>query len=489
MNDPNGLFYYNDEYHLYYQHNPFENKFGHLSWGHAVSKDLVNWEHLPVALKEENNIMIFSGCIVVDYNNTSGFGKSDLPPVIAIYTGFLKGDGSQFQCLAYSNDNGRQWTKYKYNPVLDINSNDFRDPKVFRYEPDNSWIMIVASAMENKLMFFSSPNLIEWKHISDFSYPEFKKIKWECPDIFSLPVDNDTSKLKWVLFVSKLSDNIATDTCSAYFVGEFNGKEFIVDERFHSLLKSKKEASLDSGRDFYAAATWNNISMETGKTICIAWMNNWKYAERLPTSGWNGAMTIPRRLYLQSTETAFHIIQRPVEELKKLRGQLYSVSDTNINGINSYLAAIPIIDIKHEFILEISYNAGNVAGVELFNKSHVELKIEYDDRIKNISIDRNTGNKTVPADEFYKLQEAWLNAGGKLKLHVFLDSSSVEVFVNNGEAVMSSLFFPSCEEHFIRITGNSIGTNITLFNMWELKSIWRREKIEDSINSLEMDRI
>lgn len=489
MNDPNGLYFYKGENHLFYQHNPFENKFGHLGWGHAVSKDLVHWEHLPVALTEEDGIMIFSGCIVVDYNNTSGFGKGDLPPVIAVYTGNRNDDGRQFQCLAYSNDNGINWTKYKNNPVLDIQSDDFRDPKVFRYEPGNVWIMIVACGMEKKMMFFSSANLIKWEYLSDFSYPEFKNIKWECPDIFRLPVDNNPHTVKWVLFVAKLSDNIATDTSCTYFVGDFNGKKFIIDEEFKLVLESEKERKLDCGRDFYAAATWGNIPNEPSNISCIAWMNNWKYAEKLPTIGWNGSMTIPRRLFLSLKDNVNKILQKPIQALEKQRKQQYSISNTNIKELNSFLSVMPITEIKHEIIIEADYEEGCVIGFELYNEKCVEIKIIYDDKDKTLLIDRNNGTGFVTDSEFYKIQKTVFDAEGKLNLRIYLDSSSVEIFANDGELVMSSLFFASCRENFIRMDCSSVNSAINLFSMWELESICSNNIIEISINSSETDII
>ena len=161
MNDPNGVVYYEGEYHLFYQFNPFGNIWGHMSWGHAVSKDLVKWEHLPLALAEENDVMIFSGSTVVDWNNSSGLGIDNKPPLIAIYTGHEEENKKQYQSIAYSNDKGRTWTKYDQNPVLDVDMKDFRDPKVFWYAPEEKWVMVVALSLERKLHLYSSKNLKE----------------------------------------------------------------------------------------------------------------------------------------------------------------------------------------------------------------------------------------------------------------------------------------------------------------------------------------
>src|SRR5438270_2206233 len=198
MNDPNGMVYYDGEYHLFYQYNPSGDKWGHMSWGHAVSRDLVHWEHLPVALREENDIMIFSGSAVVDWKNTSDFGKDGKPPLVAIYTGHYTKKPLQNQHFAYSNDGGRTWTKYAGNPVLDIQAKDFRDPKVLWHEPSQRWVMAVAWPVERKVRFYASPDLKDWTHRSDFGPAGSVEGIWECPDLFPLAVDGKT---KWVLFV------------------------------------------------------------------------------------------------------------------------------------------------------------------------------------------------------------------------------------------------------------------------------------------------
>ncbi|HXA43923.1 MAG TPA: glycoside hydrolase family 32 protein [Candidatus Angelobacter sp.] len=229
MNDPNGLVFYEGEYHLFYQYNPFGNKWGHMSWGHAVSPDLVHWKHLPIALAEENGIMIFSGSAVVDWNNTSGFGRGGNPPMIAIYAGNYTGKPLQNENIAYSNDRGRTWTKYTGNPVIDIGSKDFRDPKVFWYEPDKNWIMAVALSTDHKICFYSSFDLKHWQHLSDFGPAGATGGVWECPDLFPLAVDGDPKHIKWVLTVNIGSGAPAGGTGIQYFVGLFDGVQFTSD--------------------------------------------------------------------------------------------------------------------------------------------------------------------------------------------------------------------------------------------------------------------
>lgn len=228
MNDPNGLVYYDGEYHLFYQYNPFGDKWGHMSWGHAVSPDMVHWKHLPLALAEANGVMIFSGSAVVDWNNTSGFGQDGKPPMIAIYTGYRPADGLQFECIAYSNDKGRTWTKYAGNPVININSKDFRDPKVQWYEPTKSWVMTVSLSAQHKVCFYGSPNLKDWTLLSEFGPAGGTEGVWECPDLFQLPVQGTREK-RWVLAVNMNPGSIAGGSGGQYFVGQFDGTRFTAD--------------------------------------------------------------------------------------------------------------------------------------------------------------------------------------------------------------------------------------------------------------------
>lgn len=239
MNDPNGLFYYAGEYHLFYQYNPFGDKWGHMSWGHAVSPDLVHWQHLPLALPEADGVMIFSGSAVVDWHNSSGFGQDGQPPMVAIYTGCrVDSDGIQYECIAYSNDKGRTWTKYAGNPVINRNSKDFRDPKVQWYEPTKSWIMTVSLSAEHKVCFYGSPNLREWTLLSQFGPSGATAGVWECPDLFELPVPG-TQDHRWVLAVNINPGSIAGGSGGQYFIGQFDGKQFTPDP--DSLLQPTPE--------------------------------------------------------------------------------------------------------------------------------------------------------------------------------------------------------------------------------------------------------
>ncbi|NNN31140.1 glycoside hydrolase family 32 protein [Streptomyces sp. S3(2020)] len=230
MNDPNGLVYYEGEYHLFYQYNPNGNSWADMSWGHAVSTDLVHWQELPVALSNDGQEMVFSGSAVVDKNNTTGFGTAANPPMVAIYTSYNNSTGIQSQALAYSVDRGRTWTKYQGNPVLDIGSRDFRDPKVQWYEPTKSWLMTVSLSAEHKVLFYSSKNLKDWTRLSEFGPAGATGGVWECPDLFPLAVDGDPDNIKWVLVVNLNPGGIAGGSAAQYFVGDFDGTTFTADD-------------------------------------------------------------------------------------------------------------------------------------------------------------------------------------------------------------------------------------------------------------------
>lgn len=227
MNDPNGLVYYKGEYHLFFQHNPFGNTWGHMSWGHAVSRDLVHWKQLPLAIPEQGDEAVFSGSAVVDVGNTSGLGTEQDPPMVAIYTAAKP--GSQAQSLAYSTDRGRTWKRYAGNPVLDIGSGEFRDPKVFWYAPGKRWVMSVSHAVEHRISFYSSPDLEHWSHLSDFGPQAATGGAWECPDLFPLRVEG-TKRTKWVLVVNINPGGIAGGSGAQYFVGDFDGTTFTPDQ-------------------------------------------------------------------------------------------------------------------------------------------------------------------------------------------------------------------------------------------------------------------
>lgn len=300
MNDPNGLVFYDGEYHLFYQYYPDSTVWGPMHWGHAVSTDLFSWTHLPVALYPDSLGYIFSGSAVSDIYNTSGFGDGTTPPLIAVFTYHnseleRKGNNEfQSQGIAWSNDRGRTWKKFQGNPVLpNPGIRDFRDPKVFRHDASGKWIMILA--VHDRVHIYSSPDLKNWSFESEFGESAGSHGGvWECPDLFPLTVTG-TSSSKWVMLVSINPGGPNGGSVTQYFTGEFDGHKFIPDD-----IAAKW---MDMGTDNYAGVTWSGIPEQDGRKILIGWMSNWNYATVVPSSLWRSAMTIPRELTLYEMDS------------------------------------------------------------------------------------------------------------------------------------------------------------------------------------------
>ncbi|MEJ0032690.1 MAG: glycoside hydrolase family 32 protein [Bacteroidota bacterium] len=369
-NDPNGLVYYDGEYHLFFQYNPYGDKWGHMSWGHAVSKDLLHWEELPVAIEEYvdsegDSVMIFSGSAVVS-------GDS----IVAIFTSHKS--TKQSQSIAVSHDKARTFKVYKGNPVLDIGRKDFRDPKVFWYEPQKKWVMAAVVPDQHKVNLYESKDLKSWNFMSDFGKVGDTTKIWECPDLF--PLSN-----KWVLLISASHPQGGPFVGMQYFVGDFDGTKFSVDD------SSRYPLYVDYGKDFYAGITYNNEP--GGRRIMIGWANNWAYAGSVPTSPWRGGMSLPRELSLDS-------------DLK--------------------LKQVPAVEIESKKVVFDKTDSIEVSGTW----------IGYNAITKNVFLNRM--NKMFPSIE--KAPARLID--GKVKLEIFEDHSIIEVFINDGEAVISDQVFP-----------------------------------------------
>ncbi|HWS60197.1 MAG TPA: glycoside hydrolase family 32 protein, partial [Flavobacterium sp.] len=303
MNDPNGMFYYNGYYHLFYQYYPDSNVWGPMHWGHAISTDLITWTEKPIALYPDEKGYIFSGSAVVDLKNTSGFGSLENPPIVAMFTYHdpkkeKSGEiNTQSQGIAYSLDEGLTWKKYEANPIIkNPNIKDFRDPKMTWDNIHKQWLMVLAAG--DKTIFYASKNLKDWELLSDFG----KNIGahggvWECPDFFPVHVDG-SDEYKWVLLLSINPGGPNGGSATQYFVGDFDGKTFTLDKTFSQDIKEKQALYIDYGRDNYAGVTWSNISEVDGRKLFVGWMSNWQYAEKVPTEKWRSSMTIPRELVL-----------------------------------------------------------------------------------------------------------------------------------------------------------------------------------------------
>lgn len=464
INDPNGLVYYQGKYHLFYQYNPFDNVWGHMTWGHAVSKDLVRWEHLPIAIPEENKIMIFSGSAVVDENNTGGFAqKAGQIPMVAIYTGHFIADTSkpddylQAQYIAYSLDKGRTWKKYEGNPVLDLHKKDFRDPKVFWYAPQKKWIMVVVLPHEHIVQFYSSPDLKQWFHLSDFGPAGDTNDIWECPDLLQVPVAGSTGKLKWVLINSQ-------QTTMQYFVGEFDGTKFINENPPSNIYRP------DYGPDYYAAITYNHLPANQ-HPVLLGWANNWTYARDIPTYPWKSAMSLPRELSLKNVNNEWILMQQPVASLKNLRTQPVVFKNLVVDGKK----ALPVKGQQLEMEVVFQPSPKTISGVRLATGKQNVFVIGYDATQQKLFIDRssctnNSFNKSFPALSQYEVSLVPVN--GKIKLRLFFDKSIIEIFANDGVAVMTAQLFPDEKDNGVELFSDGGTTKFVSLNLWNMRPVW-----------------
>lgn len=448
MNDPNGMVYFEGEYHLFYQHYPDGNVWGPMHWGHAISADLIHWEHLPIAIYPDELGWIFSGSAVVDWENTSGLGTGNQPPMIAIYTYHLDSgekagrDDYQTQGIAYSNDKGRTWTKYENNPVLsNPGIKDFRDPKVTWQEESESWIMSLA--VKDKISFYTSSNLLEWTYQSDFN-PEWAAYGgvWECPDLF--PLTTETGQEKWVLLVSINPGGPNGGSATQYFVGDFDGKAFTTE--------TTEVKWLDYGTDNYAGVTWSDVPKEDGRRLFLGWMSNWLYANEVPTEVWRSAMTVPRTLELLVKDDDFSIASRPVVELEKLRSSTKEQEGKLIN-LESDLLEIELESLGSDFELLFSNDQGDQL---LISKIGDDI---FFDRTQSGLIDFSA---QFPA--IHQIPLLGIQVGD---IRIFLDRSSIEIFINDGESVITELIFPTAAYSSLQTEG--IDQTVTIH---QLKSIW-----------------
>lgn len=476
MNDPNGMLFYEGEWHLFYQHNPHGNSWGHMSWGHAVSKDLVNWEHLPIALQDSYGVMIFSRSAVVDWNNSSGFGNGKEPPLVAIYTGH--GHGKQTQDLAYSNDRGRTWTKYRGNPVIDLNLKDFRDPKVIWHEKSKQWIMAVVLPLEHKVRFYSSPNLKTWSHLSDFGKIGATGGIWECPDLFPLAVEGQPESEKWVLLMNLNPGGPAGGSGCQYFVGDFDGKTFQLDPSHPANAKGHENEALwlDYGPDCYAAVTWSDVPESDGRRITIGWMSNWQYATTLPTYPWRSAMTVPRTLTLRQGKEGLRLNQHPVAELQRLRTAGMTKHDLKVSKGVLPLDQFKISGKAIELRLDLHPGDGVTdCGLRVRKGLHEETIIGYHPRTSELFIDRTRSGEKEFHPKFSGRHGTKVDLkDNRLRLHIFIDDSSVEVFAQDGTRVLTERIFPDPNSTGIELYSTGGDTEVSTLQAWPLRSAWKR---------------
>lgn len=464
MNDPNGLVFYDDTYHLFYQYYPDDTKWGPMHWGHATSRDLKSWQHKPVALYPDSLGYIFSGSAIVDSLNTSGLGTSQNPPLVAMFTyhepkGEKEGKTNyQTQGIAYSLDKGTTWTKYKGNPTLPNTQNlkDFRDPKIFWHSETNKWILLVVAGDHAKI--YNSDNLIDWVYLSDFGKNTGAHGGvWECPDLFKLPVQ-DKKESKWVLLISINPGAPNGGSGTQYFIGDFDGVKFTTNQKIDKWL--------DYGRDNYAGITYNNLPQN--ERIFIGWMSNWNYGQETPTSPWRSSMTLPRKLNLYKNPDYF-LANTPVKAITK---------DLNFRTkklINSTLTDSLLQQSVIQFELPKPLQDFELV---FSNPNGEHVNITYSKSKKSFYLDRKkSGVKDFSEDFAASIMQApaQFTNSTAAEFSIFLDQSSIEFFADQGATVLTAQIFPQSPYTNLQInTHNTV--QIDNLKIAHIPSIWNNKK-------------
>ena len=453
MNDPNGMVYKDGVYHLFYQYNPYGSMWGNMHWGHSVSKDLMHWEHLAPAIARDTLGHIFSGSSIVDQENIAGYGAGS---ILAFYTSASDKNG-QIQCLAFSKDNGRTFTKYEKNPILcpADGLRDFRDPKVFRYEPEDKWVMIVSA--DKEMRFYDSKNLKDWNYMSSFGEGYgAQPCQFECPDMVELPVDGDLNRKKWALIVNVNPGCYFGGSATQYFTGNFDGTKFSCDSQ------PNVTKWLDWGKDHYATVCFSNTGE---RTIAVPWMSNWQYCNIVPTKQFRSANALPRELSLYTQDGEIYLSAAPILEIKTLRKEKKEIPAFTVANdchIDSLLADN---DGAYELALEITAGEAEIMGFSLFNDKGEKVDIYFNLPEKRLVMDRTKsgivdfGKKSVLheievhdrrkttsinyIDDFALATWAPIKKENEYTLDVFVDKCSVEIFLNGGKVAMTNLIFPS----------------------------------------------
>ncbi len=447
MNDPNGMFYLDGTYHLYFQYYPEDNVWGPMHWGHATSREMITWKEQEIALKPDDKGYIFSGSAVVDKDNSSGFGSKDETPVIAMFTyhdpkGEKEGKKDyQSQAIAYSLDKGYHWTKFKNNPVIkNPGIQDFRDPKMIRDTIHNQWLLVLAT--RDRSYFYSSLNLKEWKKISEFGKNTGAHDGvWECPDFFPMKVEG-TNEIKWVLIQSLNPGGYNGGSGTQYFVGNFDGTTFTPEKNMQN-LNDKHSFWLDFGRDNYAGVTWSNIPQKDGRTLLLGWMSNWLYAQEVPTEKWRSTMTLARELKLKKIDGTYRILSKPVRELNSYRTVIFA--EDKITPGNNYEYSPESGDLMNkEISFDILLKDTSKIEFALSNSEGDSLRFGLNNTDKQFYINRKKSGKIDFSEKFtQKVSTApRISNSDTLKVNFVVDRTSIEIFYDDGLTVMSEIFFP-----------------------------------------------
>ncbi|WP_418944983.1 GH32 C-terminal domain-containing protein [Phocaeicola plebeius] len=431
MNDPNGMFYKDGVYHLYFQYNPYGSVWGNMHWGHSTSTDLMHWKFEGCAIVPDAWGAIFSGSCVVDHENTAGFGKE---AVVAFYTSAKStpwGD-IQMQSMAYSLDNGKTFTKYEGNPILTSSEKDFRDPKVFWYAPGKHWVMILAVGQHMEI--YSSVNLKEWKKESEFGAMQGAHGGvWECPDLVEIPVEGTREK-KWVLICNLNPGGPFGGSAAQYFVGSFDGKKFVNE----SPTQTKW---MDWGKDNYATVTWNNAP--DGRCIALGWMSNWQYANNVPTRQYRSANTLARDLTLYREGQELYLKSTPSSEVKKARGKKVSIPSFKVSEKHEMVNLFEEKQGAYEVEIVIQNAGASKIDFCLLNDKGEKVSMYYDLNRKQFVMDRSESGTVDFSKDFPAVTVAPVNVDKELTLRLFVDRSSIEAFGEDGKFVMTNLVFPS----------------------------------------------
>lgn len=445
IGDPSGFIYYQGKYHMYW-------------WGKVESTDLVHYKEItPNAMTGAGpNIANFTGSVLIDKDNTAGFGKD---AYIAAYTVFEKDSKKQAQGISFSHD-GKTFHYYEGNPVIDIWSTEFRDPTVFWHEPTQKWVMVVAKALEKKIKFYTSTDLKNWTWTSDFGPAGDREKSWECPDLFQLSVDGDINNKKWVMVVSV---NWAQEQ---YFIGDFDGTSF-------TLMDNHPDTPLyvDKGLDYYASRTFRDYDNTQENTVSMGWVATWDYAQLVPSEYGKGFWSIPRNLNLKTYKEGIRLIQNPIEQLQTLRYKPFSIKRSLQVGIQNIPGFVPKENV-YELDAIFSTDTSNTFGFNLCTGDGRKVVISYDTDSHNLVIDR-THCADVAIPKFSRMTHALVDPiDNRIRFHIFVDKSSIELFTNDGKDVFTLLTYPDASQTGIELFAQKKGTNMEL-NAWMLKSIWK----------------
>lgn len=464
VSDPNGLVWQDGLYHLFFQHNPYGNDWGNMHWGHAVSRDLVHWQHCPIAIPADpwGVGFAFSGCVVVDHQNTSGLAANGSMPMVALYTSSTI-EGVQAQCLAVSVDGGTTWENYGGNPVIaNPGIYDFRDPKVFWNDDLDEWVMVLA--VGDRLDLYVSRNLLDWQRVSEFRCPvEDAGDVLECPDLF--PLQSPDGKTHWVLVVSATNQTAHKNRPTRYFIGQFDGRQF---DAYDS-----RSRWIDYGPDNYATVSWSNIPAPDDRRIAIGWMSNWRYAREAPTYPWRGHMTVARELFLAEDDRGHRLATRPVAEIACLRKETFCLDSTSIDSdaAQAVFSGLPaeLLDLQLEF--EWGDGKPECFGVVFSSESGDVAKILVDVSNRVLVLDRTQVGQITPSRHGADRFDAPLDAvGSSVDLRIVKDRASLEVFVAGGRSAISANLFSERPLDFVSLSGN--GAVTVRGEVSILKSIW-----------------